>query len=439
MIADDVKVISRPYEAGERDRKTLHFRDGAKERAEFRNFAADEDGVISPKYSTVLIASVKLPGWLSYFASLSNPGPFSSMDQLWKNVTRTLKQLVFSLDVECWLSCGGAAPERLNQPGVLDVSADQFVRDFNETFVSPTSMLTEGFSSDETALIEPIRDKNGVAHTLGCINTTYSATGLWHIGGFHCFGVVNSLIKGVIGAKPLTASRGSVSNLVSRDELGRWGKSQLNRLVSSGVDPTARLSAIAHLASIDVDIRQHAIVIADGEPRTLQNIVANLPRSARIFIMGQRVPPPFRKAIFVLNPNFPFFGFGFKDLKRLQYNVRISGGVVTGRESYFEIEGALDAPTNSNSAYGALCEILRNAGFQITTEPPGEYLIGTYRGPRGGRSHLLSRDLVPGKEIKAYGFILKANREKIRGGRPSPRPRRSKPAPVRRSSKDRRG
>jgi hypothetical protein len=176
MIAEDVKVVSRPCEAGESDRKTLHFRHGAKDRAEFRNFAADEDGDISPKYSTVLIANVKLPGWLSYFASLSNPGPFSSMDQLWKNVTRTLRQLVFSLDVECWLSCGGTAPERLNQPGVLELSADQFVRHFNETFVSPTSMITKGFSSDETALIEPIRDKNGVAHTLGCINTTYSAT-----------------------------------------------------------------------------------------------------------------------------------------------------------------------------------------------------------------------------------------------------------------------
>jgi hypothetical protein len=287
-------------------------------------------------------------------------------------------------------------------------------------------MVIEGFSSDEAALIEPIRDKNRYAHTLGCINTTFGTTGLWHIGGFLCFGVVNSLIKGVIGAKPLTASRHSVSYLVSKEELGRWGQSQLNGIVNSGVDPRAQLGAVANLTSIDVDVRQHAMVIADGEPRTVQDIVANLPRSARIFVMGQRAAPAFNKAIFVLNPNVPFFGFGFKDLKRLQHNVRISGRVVSS-QSYFEIEGALDAPTNSNSAYGALCETLRNAGFQITTEPPGEYLVGTYKGSKGGRSHLLSRGLglIPGKEIKAYGFILKA--EKIGGVRPSPRPRRSKP------------
>jgi hypothetical protein len=182
------------------------------------------------------------------------------------------------------------------------------------------------------------------------------------------------------------------------------------------------------------------MVIADGEPRTVQDIVANLPRSARIFIMGQRVPPPFNKEAFVLNPNLPFFGFSFKDLKRLKHNVRISGSVVSGRETYFQIEGALDAPTNSNSAYGALCETLRNAGFQITTEPPGEYLIGTYRGPKGGRSYLLSRDLISGKEIKTYGFILKANRKKIQGVRPASRPRRrSEPGPVQKRSNDRRG
>jgi hypothetical protein len=52
MIAEDVKVVSRPWQAGEWDRKTLHFRHGAKDRAEFRKFAADEDGDISPKYST---------------------------------------------------------------------------------------------------------------------------------------------------------------------------------------------------------------------------------------------------------------------------------------------------------------------------------------------------------------------------------------------------
>jgi hypothetical protein len=95
--------------------------------------------------------------------------------------------------------------------------------------------------------------------------------------------------------------------------------------------------------------------------------------------MGQRARPPFNNSTFVLNPNSSFFCFRFNDLKGLQHDVRIYGTAVSGRQTYFNVEGALDAPTNSNSAYGALCETLINAGFQITTGPPGEYLIGTYK------------------------------------------------------------
>ncbi len=71
MIADDVKVISRPYQAGVRDSKTLHFHNGLKSRAEFRNYDAQEDGILPTNCCTVVSASVSRQGWLEAFASMS--------------------------------------------------------------------------------------------------------------------------------------------------------------------------------------------------------------------------------------------------------------------------------------------------------------------------------------------------------------------------------
>lgn len=86
MIADDVKVISRPWQAGRKDAKVLHFRNGAKGRAEFRDFNQDEDGYHSPRYSTIIIAKVKYPQWLAWVAPLSQKDPSETvtlMDSFW--------------------------------------------------------------------------------------------------------------------------------------------------------------------------------------------------------------------------------------------------------------------------------------------------------------------------------------------------------------------
>ena len=66
MIADDVKIVSRAWDAGLKDYKVLHFQNGAKGRAEFRHFNPDEDGDYPFTYSTVLTARVRQPHWLAY-------------------------------------------------------------------------------------------------------------------------------------------------------------------------------------------------------------------------------------------------------------------------------------------------------------------------------------------------------------------------------------
>jgi hypothetical protein len=300
------------------------------------------------------------------------------MDQFWQNIIQASGGLVFALDVECWLSYGGLPLQRLNEPGVLELPANEFARRFNETFCSPTDLTKDGFAPEEIPLIDVIRDKHGRVHTRGCIGS-YNTVGVWHIGGFQCVGVANSLMKGLRAGKPLTASRHDLSGIASKDELRTWGNSQLRRIENSAIDQMFKIFAIASLSSIDVDIRQHAMVIADEKPQAVRDIVANLNHTARIFVMGQRVPPAFQRAVFQLKPNSPFFGFSVRDLK---HELRIWGIAAAPHVSYCEILGSVDAPTNRNSAHAALYQGLKDAGFQITTENPNDHVIGIYNGQR---------------------------------------------------------
>jgi hypothetical protein len=413
MIADDVKIISRPWQAGQKDAKVLHFQNGARGRAELRDFHEEEDEHFPQKRSTMMVAKVKYPQWLPRFVSLSQGGPpstTSSVDQFWKNLIHTFKGLVFTLDVECWLSYGGLPPEKINEPGVLELRASDFAKRFNETFCSPTDLTQKGFEPKEISLIDAIRDEHGRVHTRGCIGS-HDMIGLWHIGGFRCFGIVNSLVKGLRAGRPLNASRHALSSLASKDELRRWGDAQLERLGSSAVDPMFKINAIARLSSIDVDIRQHAMVIADGRPRAVNDILTEIGDDARILVMGQRVPPIFIKAAFELNPNPPFFGFYMSDLKDLRHQLRIWGVATSTGGSYYYILGSPDAPTNQNSAYGALHQALKDAGFHITIEPPVDCIVGIYNGPEGGREYLKWPELVSGAEVRRYGFVINVKRD----------------------------
>ena len=410
MIADDVKIISRSWDADLNEYKILHFHNGARGRAEFRNFDPNEDANYSSSYSTVLVANVKLPQWLAHLASLSQmePSAVTSMDQFWKNIVRTLKGLVFALDVECSLSYGGLSPEKLNAAETMELPASEFARRYNDVLSSPSDPNFKGLTPEEIPLIGEIADQQGHVHTRGCIALNHT-TGRWHIGGFQCFGVADSVIKGLRAGIPLTASRSTLSSLASKEELREWGNSQLARLVSSSVEAMSRISGIAGLSMINVDIRQHAMLVADDKPRTVTDIVSNLGPKARIFVMVQRARSPFTKSAFVLNSN-SFFGFTLNDVKHLKHDLRISGDTLPGKDSYFEIFGTLDAPTNHNSAYGALRQALEDAGFQITIEAPDDSVIGIYDGPEGGRAYLSVRELIKGSEVKSYGFVMHVER-----------------------------
>jgi hypothetical protein len=121
MIADDVRVISRPWNAGVKDAKTLHFRSGVKSRAELRDFDEEEDGKLDTRHSTVIRARIAKLNWPGRFASLSAfSNEYETLDSahFWSMFERTLRQLVFALDVKCCLSINGRQSVPLNRPSV---------------------------------------------------------------------------------------------------------------------------------------------------------------------------------------------------------------------------------------------------------------------------------------------------------------------------------
>jgi hypothetical protein len=139
MIAENVKVISRPFRSGIRDAKTLHFGGGLNSRAELREYIQAEDGQFPHSCSTIIRTTIKNTTWLDYFCqkiisiaeqselrSSSNNPIFS-----WDRFERTLSRLVFALDVETTLRVPGKASEKVNRPDVMTMPPEEFVSYYN--------------------------------------------------------------------------------------------------------------------------------------------------------------------------------------------------------------------------------------------------------------------------------------------------------------------
>ena len=76
MIGEDVKIMSKPYNGGDENRKVLHFRKGVRSRAEFRDYDADLDGNWPFALSTVIEIKFDSDEWISQFARISFHGYF---------------------------------------------------------------------------------------------------------------------------------------------------------------------------------------------------------------------------------------------------------------------------------------------------------------------------------------------------------------------------
>ncbi|MGC1779375.1 MAG: hypothetical protein WBB34_15665, partial [Xanthobacteraceae bacterium] len=301
------------------------------------------------------------------------------------------------------------ALQKINEPGVLDLPREEFAARFNLIFCSSEDAFPKNFKPEEIPLIDGMRDKQGRIHSLGCVTNNSTDNGFWHIGGFVSFRMLSALMKGLRAGVPRTAARDAISSYATKEEIRAWGESQLGLVTGSNVPPMLQVGAIAHLCSIGIDVQEHAMMMADQIPRTINYLVGSLSSTAQIFVSLDRHPTRFTKDILLLSLSH-HFGFEIEDLEGLRHDLRLGVDSAPPNRLYAEIHGSLDAPSNKNSAYGALWRALKEAGFQIEIGSPSDYVIGKYKGPEGGRAHLASRQLVLGAEIRSYGFVIKAKR-----------------------------
>lgn len=407
MIADDVKVISRPWLAGVQNAKVLHFRRGVKGRPEFRDYNDREDEVLSPTCSTIVKARIKIGHWLNALVRLALPnGPWEmAPSEMMTNVERALKGLVFPLDVECWLSFGTEPARQLNRPGILEAPVADFVQSFNEVLGLDENQL---FHPEEIPLVDEIRDARGIVHTRGCIDTWFARGGPGiHIGGFVVFGTSDSIVKGISAREPQTAARSVGARSASPDQMNAWGTEQLKRVMSSALLPERKLAAIANLCSFDVDVRSHAMLRTNNGVQQIDQAVTAFQNEIRVFVSIDVPRRPY-ETDFRIGFNVPHgVNFDNDDLKDRPYDLYVWGAWVSHPEKYNVIKEPFDNPTNENSAYAVLIQVLRREGYLIEIEPPSQKVIGTYTGPEGGRSSVHLRDLKPGTEIKAYGLAIR--------------------------------
>ena len=407
MIANDVKILSRPWNAGLTDIMALHFQSGVQGRAELRNYNESEDGPFPLDKSTLVRAQVNNPNWLAQFAATSiHPKTVGATGdaQLFDALETTMRQLFFALDVECEVSINGNSAVLLNQPGILKKPAKVFAKFYNKVFSdgSPDSI----FDETEIGLIDSIVDERGVPHSRGVVSA--SGGRAIHIGGFTVLRSHDSLIKGVTERIAGTASRSAGARIASQKKLREWGDSQLSKVARSNLSAATKHACIANLVNIDIDVSEHAMLADDGKSKPIKTIVDGLPKSTKIFVSVQNPRGPWPLS---LTENSGLEFWQIRDLVKLKHDLRLGGPQFHQATRYNNILGPLDAPTNTNSGYGILISKLKQHGFRTKVSIPSLVILGIYNGPKGGRGNLLDPKLVKGRAVKRFGIVIRCNRK----------------------------
>jgi hypothetical protein len=89
IIGQNIKVLTKPFNAGDNKRRVLHFIDGIRGRAELRDYDLELDGDWPYVQNTIVEIRFAKDKWLSNFASLSLHGSvdypiFSSEERYWE-------------------------------------------------------------------------------------------------------------------------------------------------------------------------------------------------------------------------------------------------------------------------------------------------------------------------------------------------------------------
>ena len=139
MIGNNIKIMTKPYNGGDSDRRVLHFESGVRGRAELRAYDSRSDTDWPHGQNTIVEISFNSDEWLAQFASMSFHGYFDSPiyatePKFWEFFALTLKRLVFCLDVVVKLNCPQFLDMPLNRTDVFQLPNDAFAEEFNRIF-----------------------------------------------------------------------------------------------------------------------------------------------------------------------------------------------------------------------------------------------------------------------------------------------------------------
>ncbi len=138
MLGKNIKVMSKPYQAGVTERKVLSFTN-IRGRAEFRAHNIAEDGDWDYGVSTIIEIEIDDDAWPSKIASRSFYGPIDrpiteDKEKFWDFFVLTLKRLVFCLDVPVLLTTPFANDVALNRVDIFELPKPDFGKEFNTVF-----------------------------------------------------------------------------------------------------------------------------------------------------------------------------------------------------------------------------------------------------------------------------------------------------------------
>ncbi len=235
ILGNKVKVMSKPYRAGDDTRTVLQFR-GTRSRAELRGYEETLDGPWPFGRSTIVEIAIDDAQWIGRFAGLSYSGGGTIIsedsEEFWQMFALTVKRLVFCLDVSVAVNIPLVGEFEANKTDIFEIKSNEFVELFNRTFSG--NGRTSAISDELSKLVDTVGDPDN--RSRGTVSVDTFISGIYHIGGLTVysadgFGVVGArFVTGAHQAFTETASRQIVKRAATPDVLTHWAKRQKTEL-----------------------------------------------------------------------------------------------------------------------------------------------------------------------------------------------------------------
>lgn len=275
MYSDCVRVISKPWRAGDNELQTLTFPNGLSNRGSLRQYEPGKDGPLKRNISTKV--SVRIPKdkyvemrriRVQDYPTLHN---HQNASRDTPSLACRLARICITLGVSILVEDEEGIHHRAHQPSYLDMDG--------AAFLSQLLMLKDEKDAvlEMASLLRPLQDEAGrnlgraaIATHAGLPFHSAFAGGI-AVGGFLAErdGSANRFV-GVLEGAPISAVRSEGTTLVPTSVMRKWASEQARLIATSGLTEYKKFRAAVNVCSYGGDASPTAYIFYNGALMSLR-------------------------------------------------------------------------------------------------------------------------------------------------------------------------